>query len=118
MFPADGRLIPPTELLHGCPVLLEPGQFAQPQSVFGGMLTAALGQLRTELDAEARPPASLYVLPMRPAGEDATALAPPRSCAGSTSCGRPATASRLPSPRALPHDRARESLHARHRFAS
>ncbi len=77
VFPADGRLIPPTELLHGCPVVLEPGQFAQAQSVFSGMLTAALAQLRTELAADARPPATLYVLPIRPAGEDATAVAAP-----------------------------------------
>jgi len=39
------------------------------------MLTAALGQLRTELDADARSPVSLYVLPLRPAGKDAAAIA-------------------------------------------
>jgi hypothetical protein len=76
VFPADGRLIPPTELLHGCPVLLEPGQFAQVQSVFGGMLTSALEQLRTELAADARR-RPLYVLPIRPAGEAAPAVAAP-----------------------------------------
>ena len=75
-FPADGRLIPPTELLHGRPVLLEPGLFAAPSPVFGDMLNAALGQLRTELDAEARPPASLYALSVQPGADDATALAP------------------------------------------
>jgi hypothetical protein len=63
-------------LLHGCPVLLEPGLFAQPRPVFGDMLTAALGQLQTELAADARPPASLYGLPVQPGAEDATALAP------------------------------------------
>jgi hypothetical protein len=74
-FPADGRLIPPTELLHGRPVLLEPGVFAEPSPVFGDMLTAALGALRNELDAEARAPASLYVLSVLQGAEDETALA-------------------------------------------
>ena len=76
VFPADTELVPPTDLLHGRPVLLEPGQFAQPRPVFGDMLTVALGQLRTELDADARPPASLYALPVQPGAEDVTALAP------------------------------------------
>ncbi len=75
-FPADGRLIPPTELLHGRPVLLEPGLFAEPSPLFADMLTTALARLRTELDAEARPPASLYALSVQPGGEADAALAP------------------------------------------
>ncbi len=74
-FPADGHLVPPTELLHGRPVLLEPGVFAEPRPVFGDMLTAALARLRTELDAEARAPASLYALSVQPEGGAETVLA-------------------------------------------
>jgi len=75
-FPADGRLIPPTDLLHGRPVLLEPILVPEPGPVSGDMLNAALRQLRTELDAEARPTASLYVLSVQPGVEDLAALAP------------------------------------------
>ncbi len=75
-FPADGRLIPPTELMHGRPVLLEPGSFAEPSPVFADMLTPALGALQAELDAESRPPASLYVLSVLQGAADDTALAP------------------------------------------
>jgi hypothetical protein len=76
-FPADGRLVPPTELLHGRSVLLEPGRFAQPGPVFGDMLTCALGEFRKELDPDARPPASLYVLPVQPGADGATSLTAP-----------------------------------------
>ena len=112
VFPADGRLIPPTELLHGCPVLLEPGQFAQVQSVFGGMLTAALGQLgRSSQPTRARRPPS-HVLPIRPAGEAAPAVAAAeilRRVDELRATGHGVLVFRAP--RALPHDRARESLH-------
>jgi hypothetical protein len=74
-FPPDGQLAPPTEMLHGRPVLLEPGMFAHPNSLFGDMLATALERLQTELDADARSPASFYALPVRPAADDSTALA-------------------------------------------
>jgi hypothetical protein len=75
-FPSDGRLVPPTDFLHGRSVLLEPGLFTEPSPVFGDMLIAALEPLRAELGTTARPPASLYALPVRPDGEDTAALAP------------------------------------------
>ncbi len=98
-FPADGTLVPPTELLHGRAVLLEPGHFTDARPVFGDMLTAGVAQLRAELEADAgppaagspaagnpdarppaagssdaRPPAALYVLSVQPEGEDAPTL--------------------------------------------
>jgi hypothetical protein len=72
---ADGRLVPPTEVLHGQPVLLEPGQFAETHPVSRTMLAAAIAQLRTEVDSDTRPPASLFVVPVRPGPDGTTPLA-------------------------------------------
>jgi hypothetical protein len=75
-FPAEGPDVPPTELLHGRPVVLEPGVLDRAEPIRREILDAGIAQLGAELDAGAHP-VGLYTVTAAPPAEGA----PPPSVA-------------------------------------
>jgi hypothetical protein len=70
VLPAEGPLVPPTEVLRKRPILLERGLFQVVQPVHGAMLAAARARFREEFPGAEREPLSLFEISLLPAGPD------------------------------------------------
>jgi hypothetical protein len=68
-FDTKGAIVPPTELLHKRPLIVDRGRFITIEDFHGRMLDAAQRQLRDEGIPLARDPISLLEITIRPAGE-------------------------------------------------
>lgn len=62
VFPADGQLRPPTEVLHKKAVVLAPGTFDTVTPFSGRLLSSTLETLRAEPDAASKAPIGLFAL--------------------------------------------------------
>lgn len=75
-FPADARLVPPSELLRKRPLMLAPGVFAYPEPIHAAMLGAALSHMESDIGPQERPPLPVFVLSGRHPGEESNAPTP------------------------------------------
>lgn len=75
-FPADARLVPPSELLRKRPLMLAPGVFAYPEPIHAAMLGAALSHMESDIGPQERPPLPVFVLSGRHPSEESNAPTP------------------------------------------
>jgi hypothetical protein len=62
VFPRDGRMLPPTEVLHKKPVVLAPGTFETVEPIHGRILASTLEQVRAHGDAASQAPIGMFAL--------------------------------------------------------